>query len=69
MKSRTTKPDRDHERPVMPSRVAWLKRKLDQATAEYHFANGYRAGIEAAHRGILTGIDPAGRSIDRGDAP
>jgi hypothetical protein len=45
-------------------RLEWLKSKRDKAIADYHFANGYRAGIEEACRIIERGEDIAGYSID-----
>jgi hypothetical protein len=49
-------------------RLDWLRRKRDKAVADYHFANGYRAGIEDALRAIEKGEDILGYSIDDGKA-
>lgn len=49
-------------------RIAWLKRKEAKVLADYHFANGYRAGIECAVRAITKGEDILGNSIDEGKA-
>lgn len=49
-------------------RLDWLKRKEAKAIADYHFANGYRAGLECAVRAITRGEDVVGCSIDDGKA-
>ena len=49
-------------------RLDWLKQKEAKAIADYHFANGYRAGIECAVRAITRGEDIMGYSIDDGKA-
>lgn len=45
-------------------RISWLKKKSEKAVADYHFANGYRAGIECAVRALTQGRDILGNSID-----
>lgn len=49
-------------------RLDWLRRKTDKAIADYHFANGYRAGLECALRAIKEGRDILDYSIDEGKA-
>ncbi len=49
-------------------RLDWLKRKHEKAVADYHFANGYRAGLECAIIAITKGADIIGYSIDDGKA-
>ena len=49
-------------------RLDWLRRKEAKAIADYHFANGYRAGIECAVRAVTKGEDILGYSIDDGKA-
>lgn len=49
-------------------RIEWLKRKEAKAIADYHFANGYRAGLECAVRAITRGTDILNYSIDEGKA-
>jgi hypothetical protein len=50
------------------NRLDWLRRKHKRAVADYHFANGYRAGLECALLAIRDGRDIAGYSIDDGKA-
>ena len=45
-------------------RTKWLSEKLEKATADYHFANGYRAGLDCALRAVMDGEDILGQSID-----
>lgn len=49
-------------------RLDWLRRKEAKAIADFHFTNGYRAGIECAVRAIVRGEDILGNSIDEGKA-
>jgi len=49
-------------------RLDWLKSKYEKALADYHFANGYRAGLECAVLAIAKGRDILGDSIDDGKA-
>jgi hypothetical protein len=49
-------------------RLDWLRRKHAKARDDYHFANGYRAGLECALLAIRDGCDIIGYSIDDGKA-
>lgn len=49
-------------------RLDWIKRKHAKALADYHFANGYRAGLECAVLAMSEGRDVLGDSIDDGKA-
>ena len=56
----------DEERRVI--RLDWLRRKTEKAIADYHFANGYRAGLECAFDAIKHGRNILDYSIDDGKA-
>lgn len=44
-------------------RTAWIRKRHEKHLADYHFANGFRAGLECALL-ALDGRDVMGNSID-----
>jgi hypothetical protein len=55
---------KQREQQTAGKRLDWLRRKHDKAVADYHFANGYRAGLECALLAIRDGRDVLWESID-----
>lgn len=56
------------ENEARAKRIDWLRRKHAKAKSDYHFANGYRAGLECAVLAMEKGEDILGYSIDKGEA-
>jgi hypothetical protein len=63
----TGKTKREQESPFA-KRIAWVKARHAKQLADYHFANGYRAGLECALLAIEEGRDVLGYSVDTGEA-